>query len=82
MILEEVKDELNKLCTDYLNILQQLKDQKIINEETFKMCSINKKSFLEKLFTLYLHKSRITCRRNFEKGKNTNSRRTRRKKSF
>ena len=47
MILEEVKDELNKLCTDYLNILQQLKKQKIINEETFKMCSINKKSFLE-----------------------------------
>ena len=47
MILEEVKDELNKLCTDYLNILQQLKDQEIINEETFKMCSINKKSFLE-----------------------------------
>ncbi len=47
MIVEEVKDELKKLCTDYLDILQQLKNQEIISEETFKMCSISKKSFLE-----------------------------------
>ena len=47
MIVEEVKDELKKLCTDYLNILQKLKDQEIISEEMFKNYSINKKSFLE-----------------------------------
>lgn len=47
MIVEEVKNELKKLCTDYLNILQQLKEQEIISEETFDMCSINKKTFLE-----------------------------------
>ena len=47
MVVEEVKEELNKLCTDYLDILQQLRDQSIISEQTFKECSINKKSFLE-----------------------------------
>ena len=26
MVVEEVKEELKKLCTDYLNILQQLKN--------------------------------------------------------
>ena len=26
MVVEEVKEELKKLCTDYLNILQQLND--------------------------------------------------------
>jgi len=47
MIVEEVKDELKKLCTDYLNILQELKNKEIISEETFKTYSIDKKSFLE-----------------------------------
>ena len=51
MVVEEVKEELKKLCTDYLNILQQLKNEELISEETFEKCSINKKSFLEKLFT-------------------------------
>mgnify|MGYP003309581217 CR=1 FL=1 len=31
MIVEEVKDELKKLCTDYLNILQELKKKEIIS---------------------------------------------------
>ena len=47
MIIEEVKDELRQLCTDYLNILQELKKQEIINEELFEKYSVNKKSFLE-----------------------------------
>lgn len=47
MGVEEVKEELKKLCTDYLNILQQLKNEDLISEETFKRCSINKKSFLD-----------------------------------
>ena len=47
MVVEEVKEELKKLCTDYLNILQQLKNEDLISEETFEKCSINKKSFLE-----------------------------------
>ena len=47
MIIEEVKDELKQLCTDYLNILQELKNKEIIDEDLFKKYSINKKSFLE-----------------------------------
>ena len=47
MMIEEIKEELDKLCTDYLDILQQLKSQDLISEETFKVCSINKNSFLE-----------------------------------
>ena len=47
MIVEEVKDELKKLCTDYLNILQELKNNEIINEEMFNTCSLNKRIFLE-----------------------------------
>ena len=47
MIVEEVKEELKKLCTDYLNILQELKNKEIISEEMFKNYSINKKSFLD-----------------------------------
>ena len=39
--------EVIKLCTDYLDILQQLKSKELISEETFKVCSINKNSFLE-----------------------------------
>jgi len=47
MVIEEVKDELKQLCTDYLNILQELKNQEIIDEELFEKYSVNKKSFLE-----------------------------------
>ena len=47
MIIEELKEELKQLCTDYLNILQELKNKEIISEDTFKICSINKNSFLE-----------------------------------
>ena len=47
MVVEEVKDELKKLCTDYLNILQELKNKGIISEEMFNTYSINKKSFLD-----------------------------------
>jgi hypothetical protein len=47
MMIEEIKEELEKLCTDYLDILQQLKNKQLISEDTFKMCSINKNSFLE-----------------------------------
>ena len=47
MMIEEIKEELDKLCTDYLDILQQLKSKELISEETFKVCSINKNSFLE-----------------------------------
>ena len=47
MKVEDIKEELDKLCIDYLDILQQLKSQDLISEETFKVCSINKNSFLE-----------------------------------
>ena len=37
MVVEEVKEELKKLCTDYLNILQQLKKDKTMVVEKKKM---------------------------------------------
>ncbi len=44
---EDVKKELQQLCNDYLDILQRLKDEDIINKETFDLCSLSKKIFLE-----------------------------------
>lgn len=44
---EKVKKELQQLCNDYLDILKRLKDEDIINKETFDSCSLSKKIFLE-----------------------------------
>lgn len=44
---DEVKKELKELCSEYINILEKLKEEQIINEETFEICSSNKISFLE-----------------------------------
>ena len=55
MVVEEVKEELKKLCTDYLNILQQLKNEDLISEETFEKCSItNLRSSMSFKFVLCL----------------------------
>lgn len=45
--IEKVKKELQQLCNDYLDILKRLKDEDIINKETFDSCSLSKKIFLE-----------------------------------
>lgn len=44
---EDVKKELQQLCNDYLDMLQRLKDENIINKDTFDLCSLTKKAFLE-----------------------------------
>lgn len=44
---EDIKKELKQLCIDYLDILQRLKDEDIINKETFELCSHSKRIFIE-----------------------------------
>lgn len=44
--IEEVKKELEKLCTDYIDTLRLLKDTDIISEKTFEECTENKISFI------------------------------------
>ncbi len=44
---EDIKKELQQLCNEYLGILEKLKDEDIINKETFDLCSCSKLSFLE-----------------------------------
>ncbi|CEI74346.1 MULTISPECIES: hypothetical protein [Romboutsia] len=44
---DDIKKELKSLCADYVNILEKLKKEKIISEETYNTCSLKKISFLE-----------------------------------
>lgn len=46
--IDDVKKELKELCLEYVTILEKLKDEKMITEETFEKCSSQKKIFLEK----------------------------------
>ncbi|MGL6107809.1 hypothetical protein [Romboutsia sp.] len=46
-IIEDVNKELKELCSDYLNILQHLKKEGIINQDTFEACADKKLLFLE-----------------------------------
>lgn len=45
--IDDVKKELKELCSEYVNILEELKQEDIITKETFEICSSNKISFLE-----------------------------------
>ena len=45
--IDDVKKELKELCLEYVTILEKLKDEKMITEETFEKCSSQKKIFLE-----------------------------------
>ena len=47
--IDDVKKELKELCLEYVTILEKLKDEKMITEETFEKCSSQKKIFLELL---------------------------------
>lgn len=44
--IDDVKKELKELCLEYVTILEKLKDEKMITEETFEKCS-SQKIFLE-----------------------------------
>ncbi|MEG1311033.1 MAG: hypothetical protein RSC84_04000 [Peptostreptococcaceae bacterium] len=45
--IDDVKKELKELCGQYVNILEKLKEENVINEETFEICSSSKVLFLE-----------------------------------
>ena len=45
--IDDVKKELKELCSEYVNILEKLKEEEIITKETFDTCSSNKVLFLE-----------------------------------
>ncbi|MCR8745932.1 hypothetical protein [Romboutsia lituseburensis] len=45
--MDKIKEELKELCNEYIHILEQLKDDEIITEETYDICSSSKVSFLE-----------------------------------
>lgn len=43
--IDDVKKELKELCLEYVTILEKLKDEKMITEETFEKCSSQKDIF-------------------------------------
>jgi len=45
--MEEIKKELQELCNEYLTILDNLKNDDIISQDTYDKCSEQKVSFLE-----------------------------------
>lgn len=45
--IDDIKEELKKLCSDYVNILEKLKSEEIITKDTFEACSSTKIIFLE-----------------------------------
>ncbi|WP_200865886.1 hypothetical protein [Metaclostridioides mangenotii] len=45
--MDEIKKELQELCSEYLTILDDLKDEELISQDTYEKCSAQKVSFLE-----------------------------------
>lgn len=45
--IEEIKGELNQLCKDYVGILNDMKDNNIINDDIFNTCAVNKIIFFQ-----------------------------------
>ncbi|WP_009903972.1 hypothetical protein [Clostridioides difficile] len=46
--IDDVKKELKELCLEYVTILEKLKDEKMITEETFEKCSSTKKNIFRR----------------------------------
>ena len=46
--IEDVKNELEQLCEEYIAVLKDLKNKKIISEDTFYNCVESKILFLDK----------------------------------
>lgn len=44
---EEIKEELKELCMEYIALLEKLKNNKIIDENTFLNCAKSKSLFIE-----------------------------------
>ncbi|MEG1410682.1 MAG: hypothetical protein RSD36_12665 [Terrisporobacter sp.] len=47
--IKEIKGELNQLCEEYINIITKMKNENIINRDTYHKCISNKVDFLEKI---------------------------------
>lgn len=45
--INEIKEELNQLCKDYIKIINKMQENDIINNETYVRCISNKMEFLE-----------------------------------
>lgn len=45
--IEEIKAELKQLCTDYVDILDRMKQEKIISQEVYNECTSKKIFFLD-----------------------------------
>jgi uncharacterized protein YutE (UPF0331/DUF86 family) len=45
--MDDIKKEIQKLCDDYIEILEQLKDEGLITDETYETCSAQKRMFLD-----------------------------------
>lgn len=46
--INEIKEELDQLCKDYVDIVSKMKNNKIINDDIYLNCISNKIEFLEK----------------------------------
>lgn len=46
--INEIKEELDQLCKDYVDIVSKMKNNKIINDDIYLNCVSNKIEFLEK----------------------------------
>lgn len=46
--INEIKEELDQLCKDYVDIVSKMKNKKIINDDIYLNCVSNKIEFLEK----------------------------------
>lgn len=46
--IKEIKEELDQLCKDYIDIANKMKNKEIINDDIYLKCVSNKIEFLEK----------------------------------
>lgn len=46
--IEDIKKDLEKLCEEYVDVLEGLKNKKEISEDTFERCVSSKVLFLDK----------------------------------
>lgn len=46
--IDDVKNQLEQLCEEYIEILESLKSKNVISKDTFDQCVSNKILFLDK----------------------------------
>ncbi|CEP81512.1 hypothetical protein QJR30_00015 [Paraclostridium sordellii] len=50
--IKDIKEDLNHLCQEYINIITKMKDEDIINSDLYNKCTSSKIDFLEKTKSL------------------------------